>query len=714
MTIHKNIKAFADATLNCYSIILFSNERIVGLILIIATMIEPITGVTGLLGALIGLAFSRIFRFEGWDSPSGLAGFNSLLVSLGFGYFFPFEQFSVFLFLPLLIIASVLTLLTYMTLNSIISRYLNFPSMSLSFSIVAIFLCFFYLRLGGTLLGEVRSLLVSVNWEVARYPELYFKSLGSIFFQPNIVAGLLVSIALLFTSRIGFVLSLVGYTLSYLFMTVFNNFPTGEILFPSLNLILISIAIGGVFFIPSWSSYLIALVAAITGLIIAFSFQTMLYNFYVPPFAFPYCITIFIYVYAMRLRLLNSKPYVVDFGIFHPEGNLEYYYTRIDRFYQTGTSQFFLPFSGEWAITQGNDGDHTHQQQWRFAWDFEIYDKDQSNHRNEGQHLSDFYCYGKPVLASATGYVVKVLDGIPDNPVHQINTTDNWGNYVIIQHWGTICSMYGHFKPGSIAVRQGEYITKGTRLGAVGNSGRSEVPHLHFNIQLGPEAGSPTLKAYLVNFKQKIENDQYTFIPYSIPKQDDVISPLLPESTLQDILHLKVKDEYHFKTKYNGLEKDEDWIVEVDLMGNLSLKNNFGAILYFSVYEGIFNCFSYIGKRNSALFAFSVLLSRLPYLKDKDITWTDKPPLSIFFPPYKEKSILFLKAFMPKLFSATSSHKAVDTNAKIHIESNTDVSFMKNKTRNYTGELIIDKEMGLEKLQMCLNNKVCIEVERID
>jgi murein DD-endopeptidase MepM/ murein hydrolase activator NlpD len=496
-------------------------------------------------------------------------------------------------------------------------------------------------------------------------------------------------------------------------MTVFNNFPSGEILFPSLNLILIAIAVGGVFFIPSWTSYLLALFAGITGLIIAFSFQTMLYNFYIPPFAFPYCITVFIFVYSMRLRLLNSNPYGVDFGSFHPEGNLEYYYSRIERFYQTGTSQFFLPFSGDWTLTQGNNGEHTHQQQWRFAWDFEIYDKEGKAYRNEGNSLNDYYCYGKPALASASGYVVKVLDGIDDNPINHINTTDNWGNYVIIQHWGSICTMYGHLKPGSITVHQGDYITKGTRLGAVGNSGRAAVPHLHFNVQLGPEAGSPTLKAYLVNYKKLSESSGFDFIPYGIPEKEEVISPLLPEATLQDILHLKVTDEFTFKTILSGIEKEESWKVDVDLFGNLSLTNNFGAVLYFSVYEGIYNCFSYYGKRDSALFAFAVLLSRFPYLKDKSINWTDKPPLSIFFVPYREKSILFMKAFMPKIFSTHSEHKAVDTQEIINIQSKTSMSFLKNTSKVFVGELIINKKTGIERLNMKINGKNFIEVERI-
>ncbi len=708
------IPALVDAVFNSYSTILFSNERIVGFLILVSTLIDWKTGLSGLVGVTISLTFARIFKFEGWESRSGLLGFNSLLVTLGLGYFYPSSGFNPLIFCSLLVIGSILTMLTFVALNSIITRYLNFPSMSLSFSFIAIFFSFFYLRIGGTLIGEARALIFPISLEIPQFIELYFKSLGSIFFQPNIVTGALIAIALLITTRIGFVLSLVGYSLSFIFMTVFNNFPTGEILFPSLNLILISIAIGGVFFVPGWYSYLIALVAGITGIIIAFSFQTMLYNFFVPPFAFPYCITVFIYVYAMRLRLVNKNPYSIDYGAFHPEGNLEYYYSRIDRFYETGTSQFALPFSGEWVITQGNDGEFTHKDLWKHAWDFEMQDKEGKKYRNEGINANDYFCYGKPVLASAPGYVAKVLDGVPDNPIGQINTTDNWGNYVIVHHWGSIYSMYAHLKPGTINLKLGDYIGKGTKIGSVGNTGRSEVPHLHFNIQLGPEPGSSTLKSYLVNYKKTQDTMNYEFTPYGIPLKDDLISPLIPDYSLQDLLRFKVKDSYVFNKKVASGTTKENWEVNVDLLGNLSITSDNKSYIYFSIYEGIYNCFSYYGNRCTCLHAFAILLSRLPYLKGKSIEWNDKPPLSIFYSPFMEKSILFLKAFMPGFITTEANYKAVDNKGVLEIQSFINLKIFNKVFRKYTGTIEISQENGISRMCLDKNGENLIEVERTE
>ncbi len=39
-----------------------------------------------------------------------------------------------------------------------------------------------------------------------------------------------------------------------------------------------------------------------------------------------------------------------------------------------------------------------------------------------------------------------------------------------------------HLKNNSIAVRQGQRVAQGERLGLVGNSGNSTAPHLHINL----------------------------------------------------------------------------------------------------------------------------------------------------------------------------------------------------------------------------------------
>lgn len=63
------------------------------------------------------------------------------------------------------------------------------------------------------------------------------------------------------------------------------------------------------------------------------------------------------------------------------------------------------------------------------------------------------------------------------------------GNLVIIDHGLGVTSFYGHLS--DILVHTGLPVDRGTALGLVGNTGRSEAPHLHLTIKLGTIAVDP-------------------------------------------------------------------------------------------------------------------------------------------------------------------------------------------------------------------------------
>ena len=90
-----------------------------------------------------------------------------------------------------------------------------------------------------------------------------------------------------------------------------------------------------------------------------------------------------------------------------------------------------------------------------------------------------------PVYASSSGTVSYVRTGCPQSAVFSRNEDlrecgSGWGNHVVVEHAGGLSTRYGHLEPGSILVSAGDSVVPGQRLGAMGNSGRSEVRHLHF------------------------------------------------------------------------------------------------------------------------------------------------------------------------------------------------------------------------------------------
>jgi hypothetical protein len=108
------------------------------------------------------------------------------------------------------------------------------------------------------------------------------------------------------------------------------------------------------------------------------------------------------------------------------------------------------------------------------------------------QALSSWWGYGTPVLAAAHGVVVEVVDGLPDQTtpgtITPLPLANLAGNHVIEDIGGGRYVEYAHLKPGTIpaGVRKGAVLSPGELIGRVGNSGNSDLPHMHFQVMDRP------------------------------------------------------------------------------------------------------------------------------------------------------------------------------------------------------------------------------------
>ncbi|MBT1072362.1 M23 family metallopeptidase [Pelotalea chapellei] len=61
----------------------------------------------------------------------------------------------------------------------------------------------------------------------------------------------------------------------------------------------------------------------------------------------------------------------------------------------------------------------------------------------------------------------------------------NAGNFIVVEHnfgLSRYLTLYAHLRSGSQLVKTGDHIARGTRIGKVGSSGNSMIPHLHFGV----------------------------------------------------------------------------------------------------------------------------------------------------------------------------------------------------------------------------------------
>ena len=96
--------------------------------------------------------------------------------------------------------------------------------------------------------------------------------------------------------------------------------------------------------------------------------------------------------------------------------------------------------------------------------------------------LDRYVSVGEPVLAPCAGTVIAAQDGAPDMPPPTPDREHMAGNFVLL-NCGSADVLLGHLGRGSVGVMAGQTVTTGQRLGAIGNSGNSEEPHLHVHAQ---------------------------------------------------------------------------------------------------------------------------------------------------------------------------------------------------------------------------------------
>ncbi len=185
------------------------------------------------------------------------------------------------------------------------------------------------------------------------------------------------------------------------------------------------------------------------------------------------------------------------------------------------------PFHGTWTAHNADRDEKNHHFALaiqRFAVDWVMIGENGKMFRTDGSTNADYYGYGQDALAPATGKVVMVVDGIPDNqlPTETENRVFVAGNHVVIDLGQKEFALFMHLIPGSIRVKVGDRVQPGQVIGKIGNSGNSSAPHLHFQLSDGPYIWrDPSIPA---QFSDVLENGKR--VPRSWPVTETKLAPV--------------------------------------------------------------------------------------------------------------------------------------------------------------------------------------------
>lgn len=114
---------------------------------------------------------------------------------------------------------------------------------------------------------------------------------------------------------------------------------------------------------------------------------------------------------------------------------------------------------------------------------------------NQGMHygidISGINVAGTDIVSAEAGTVILALNGCTHNypKYSSCGCGGGFGNYIIVDHGGGYCTLYGHCQ--SVDVSVGDYVSRGQVIGHVGTTGYSTGYHLHFEVRYNGERIDP-------------------------------------------------------------------------------------------------------------------------------------------------------------------------------------------------------------------------------
>ncbi len=628
--------AIVTELLRAYGTIFFARHTFVGLLFFIATFRFTNTALAGILAAVIGHFVARLFRFP--DSSTGLYIYNSLLVGLSLGATYHLDAY----LLLLIVLGATLAVFATVALRDLLWRLDHLPVLSLPFVAVALTTGFAAKGYGN--LSRYMLPMAPLDpflWEPL---DAFLTAMGSTFFIPHPHAGLIFFLGVLWTSRYLAILAVAGFAVGdglFSFLSGINH--PGLVVWTGFNFILTAMAVGGVFIVPGWRSFLLAMAAAAMSALITSAAQTVMLVYGLPVMALPFLLTTLLVLTVLRKRITVGEPILLLENPGPPEINYERDRLARVRTGDIDSTPLSLPFFGEWQIYQGFDGRHTHRPPWQHALDFFITENGNS-FVDDGKKLEDYHCFALPVTSPVHGQVVRVHDTLADNEPGEVDTRENWGNFILIRLPSGLHVLLAHLRQHSIKVAEGSWVTPGQVIAACGNSGRSPQPHLHLHLQADAVLGGPTLPFHLVSVVSRDGPEQPPWFHLVLrPREKSLLRLAPPDQKLAKALHLPVGRHLSYRLrKDDGPRQVWDMRVELTLTGQFRLLSSNGGAVIFEEHPGVLVFFDRNDVPDPPLDLWLLALGLTPLIEHQT-TWNDRPSAQLLPMNWRQRLLFELR-----------------------------------------------------------------------
>jgi hypothetical protein len=200
-----------------------------------------------------------------------------------------------------------------------------------------------------------------------------------------------------------------------------------------------------------------------------------------------------------RIRLLGNIPYTLAWLFLGVE------WLRVFTPHSTSDGVVISPpFRGEWYVLQGGRSalvnHHYPIQGQRYALDL-LMPIGGRESKGDPNRLDSYAAYRQPLYAPADGRVSRVVNDRPDLPIGESDTEQTAGNHIVIELGGNRWVLLAHLMKGSVLVSEGQQVRRGQPIARCGNSGNTSAPHLHLQVQDGPDTEASDLATFPINFR---------------------------------------------------------------------------------------------------------------------------------------------------------------------------------------------------------------------
>ena len=604
---------FGRSLAKTYAAVFFCHSPWVGAWFAALTWWTPRAALGGLTGLLATMLWAQLFKLQ---SGGRLHLVNGLLCGLVIGAFHSIDG-AYFLWIAL---ATLLSTLLAHWLAGLFWKTARLPLLSLPFVLAcwAVFLAWQVNAPAALPLGALAGGTPLVPWP---WLDNFFISLGWLLLTPYPAAGALVFAGIVAASRYLALLAAAGYAAGALAQHLLGG---GEATPIAFNFSLVAMALGGFFAVPGRASFLMALAGSALAGWLAIALEVLLHPLHLPLLTMPFLGIAYLMLGSLGARLTARQPLLMLDDPASPEINIERARLAEARGGAADSLPLQPPFHGEWRVTQGFCGPHTHQPPWQHALDFDIAESGR-NHGGSGALREDYFCFGAPVLAPCAGQVVRLRDDLADTLPGEVDVANNWGNFILLRT-GAVHVLLAHLKRGSIKVRIGEWMASGQQVAACGSSGRSPVPHLHLQAQRDDELGGLTQPFHLTNVLVRNASQAREFRLYHLPAPDEQVSAALSDERLASAMRLSRERPFTYCLRRSGSESETATLrAKLTLLGQSRLETGKGASAAYEETAAVLGFYDRNARQDPMLDLWLLAVGLTPFSAIAD-QWSDRPP----------------------------------------------------------------------------------------